>query len=117
LNDLKSRVHDTIDDGWPEQLEFLRALITQRSVLGNTNGAMEVTEPLLRELDMQVNRVPLDLDKLREQPWFSPPDWSRGGLPSSSNGHDWSGPRLDQERSDHPTREPRTTSDRWRKQW
>jgi acetylornithine deacetylase len=79
-NDPKSGVHDAIDDGWPEQLGFLRALITQRSVLGNTNDAMEVAEPLLRELDMQVKRLPLDLDKLREQPGFSPPNWSYDGL-------------------------------------
>jgi acetylornithine deacetylase len=78
--DRKSRILDAVDRGWSKQLEFLRALIAQRSVLGNTNDAMEVAEPLLRELGMQVERVPLDVDTLREQPGFSPPDWSYDGL-------------------------------------
>src|SRR5207245_1138364 len=59
---------------------FLRALIARPSVLGNTNGAMDVAESLLGELGMRVERVTLDLDVLREQPGFSPPDWSYDGL-------------------------------------
>jgi acetylornithine deacetylase len=76
----KARVFDAVDRGWSEQLHFLRALIAQRSVLGNTNGAMEVAEQLLGDLGMQVERITLDVDMLREQPGFSPPDWSYDGL-------------------------------------
>lgn len=80
MTDPKARVFDAVDRGWSEQLHFLRALIAQRSVLGNTNGAMEVAEQLLGDLGMQVERITLDVDMLREQPGFSPPDWSYDGL-------------------------------------
>ncbi|MDQ6946376.1 MAG: ArgE/DapE family deacylase [Actinomycetota bacterium] len=76
----RTRVLDAVDRGWSEQLEFLRALIAQRSVLGNTNGAMDVAEPLLGDLGMQVERVTLDVETLREQSGFSPPNWSYDGL-------------------------------------
>ena len=80
MTDHKDGVLQAVDAGWPEQLEFLRALVGQRSVLGNTNGAMGVAEPVLRELGMRLDRIPIDVDELREQPGFSPPDWSYDGL-------------------------------------
>lgn len=69
-----------VDRGWHDEVEFLRALVAQPSVLGHTNRAMEAAEPLLHDLGMSVERVPVDVDRLRDRPGFSPPDWSYDGL-------------------------------------
>lgn len=69
-----------VDAGWTAEVDLLRALVAQRSVLGATNGAMEVAEPLLRELGMEVERVAIDVERLRDRPGYSPPDWSYAGL-------------------------------------
>ena len=80
VTDQRGRIIDAVDRGWSEQVAFLRALVAQPSVLGRTNGVMEVAAPLLAQLGMRVERVGLDLDVLRGQPGFSPPGWSYEGL-------------------------------------
>jgi len=80
VTDQRGRVMDAVDSGWSEQVAFLRALVAQPSVLGRTNGVMEVAAPLLAQLGMRVERVGLDLDVLRRQPGFSSPGWSYEGL-------------------------------------
>ena len=93
-SDLKPKIFDRIDRAWPQQVDFIRALVNRRSVLGSTNGAMEVVEPRIKDLGLDVARVPIDVEVIESLPGFSPPSWSYdhlynviGRLRGSGGGH------------------------------
>jgi acetylornithine deacetylase len=79
IND-KSRVRQAIDRGWPDQQRFLKSLINERSLRGNTNGAMDQAAQLLDELGLRHQRIGIDVESLSKQRAFSPADWPYEGL-------------------------------------
>jgi acetylornithine deacetylase len=56
-----------------EAVERLAGLVREPSVLGNEAGAQRRMADWFGELGLEVRRVPIDLDALRDRPGFSPP--------------------------------------------
>ncbi len=56
-----------------EAVERLAGLVREPSVLGDETGAQRRMAEWFAELGLEVRRVPIDLDALRDRPGFSPP--------------------------------------------
>lgn len=75
----REAVRQAVEGGWEQEVDLLRALVAERSVRGATGGAQRVVESRLRELGLAPERVPVDVERLRGRPGFSPVDWSSDG--------------------------------------
>jgi len=56
-----------------EAVERLAGLVREPSVLGDEAGAQRLMADWFAELGLEVRRVPIDLETLRDRPGFSPP--------------------------------------------
>ncbi|MGH7912386.1 MAG: ArgE/DapE family deacylase [Candidatus Dormibacteraceae bacterium] len=75
----RAEVRAAVERRWEEELELLRSLVAERSLLGATSGAQLVVEERLRRLGIEPRRVALEVERLRGRPGFSPVDWSSEG--------------------------------------
>jgi acetylornithine deacetylase len=72
-------VRAAVERGWEDQIAFLRALVGERSLRGSTGGAQRLVEERMRSLGVEPERVPVEVERLRGRPGFSPVDWSSEG--------------------------------------
>lgn len=79
LTDTEKRLEKRCDELLGTALELTRDLVRGYSVLGNELGALNTMERWLRELDLPVERVALDVAGLDENPHYAPVGWPAKG--------------------------------------
>ena len=72
-------VLDAIDGLQEEATELLAALVRHRSLLGEEAGCVDAMAEVFDGLGLEPRRVPIDPDRLRHVPGFSPPLMSYAG--------------------------------------
>ncbi len=68
-------------------IEALASWVEHGSVLGHEAGAQDHVAGLLERLGMRVQVEPVDLDRIRKLPGYSPVDWSYEGRPNIVGQH------------------------------
>ena len=79
LTDTEKRIEKRCDELLGTAVELTRDLVQGYSVLGNEQGALDTMERWLGELDLPVERVPLDAPGLDENPHHAPVAWPAKG--------------------------------------
>ncbi|MBO0702987.1 MAG: acetylornithine deacetylase, partial [Candidatus Dormibacteraeota bacterium] len=80
----REAVRGAVERGWDDEVALLRALVREPSLRGMTGGAQRLVEQRMRELGLEPERVPVDVERLRGRPGFSPVDWTSEGEHSLS---------------------------------
>ncbi|MEJ2653753.1 MAG: ArgE/DapE family deacylase, partial [Acidihalobacter sp.] len=79
LTDTEKRIEKRCDELLGSAVELTRDLVQGYSVLGNEQGTLDTMERWLGELDLPVERVPLDAPGLDENPHHAPVAWPAKG--------------------------------------
>lgn len=66
---------DSCDAVFDDAIAFTRDMVGQNAVLNQEQGVLNVVEAQLRELDLPVQRVGIDAERLSSNPLFAPVEW------------------------------------------
>ena len=69
-------------------IEALCGWVEHASVLGNEAGAQDHVAGLMDRLGLRVKKEPIDIDRIRNLPGFSPVDWGYDGRPNVVGVHE-----------------------------
>jgi acetylornithine deacetylase len=75
LNEFEKRVIASCDVLFPEVVEFTRAMVGEYAVLGQEQGILRLVEERLTNLQMPVERVPMERAWLSRHALYAPVEW------------------------------------------
>ncbi len=111
---LAARVRGAVSARRAELIEFTSALVRERSLLGEEEGAQLLIEQRLRELGFAVERVPVELPLQDDGTWGYPPLDSYAGRTCVAGRIGGSGPGRSLHLSGHVDVVPVEQPERWR---
>ncbi|MGC3873685.1 ArgE/DapE family deacylase [Halomonas sp. GXIMD04776] len=79
LSQTEQRVLDQCDLLFPQVLDMTRDLVSQYSVLGREQGALEAMAAWFKHFGLPLEHLPLDDPSLHRNPHHAPVDWSNEG--------------------------------------
>lgn len=88
--DIEKHILSCCDDIFPEVIDFTKEMVKQYSVLNQEQGVLNVVERHLRELNLPVTPVPIDVKRLDKHALFAPVEWNyenKYNLVSALNPH------------------------------
>lgn len=92
-----SVLRDALEGVRGYEVELLETLVAEPSITGRPSGIIDLLDPLLTDLGLRVERIPVDPESWCEQTEFSPPADVIGEPPEVLHAVDSSGDRGDRE--------------------
>jgi acetylornithine deacetylase len=78
----RDQVFEAVDDGWEQEVEFLRGLVCRRSLLGEEARVQRFVALQLAELGLEVDVWDIDPAEVARHPAYGPVEWSYAGRPN-----------------------------------
>jgi len=72
---IEQAILSSCDDIFPRVLDFTKEMVKQYAVLNQEQTVLNVVESNLKELQLPVNRVAIDVNRLAEHALFAPVEW------------------------------------------
>ncbi len=75
ITSTEQKILDSCDAIFPRVIDFTKDMVKQYGVLNQEAGVLDVVERQMRDLNLPVQRVPIDVKRLGNHPLFAPVEW------------------------------------------
>ncbi|NVJ69727.1 MAG: acetylornithine deacetylase, partial [Alphaproteobacteria bacterium] len=76
ISDTEKKILESCDAIFPRVLDFTKDMVKQYGVLNQEEGVLDVVERQMKDMDLPVHRVPIDVKRLGKHPLFAPVEWN-----------------------------------------
>ena len=74
--DIEQDILNSCDAVFPRVIDFTKEMVKQYAVLNQEQAVLDVVERNLKDLQLPVTRVAIDLNRIGDHPLFAPVEWS-----------------------------------------